>query len=131
MKLRRLMLPLLKLKMIRKYTDRTGIKFYVLCGFPTVGVQDILDTFKRIELLKRYRCYPYIMRYQSKDDAPYKHSEWASFYNLIARWCNQPRFFWKTTLKQFAEFSQQYTKSECAPVRMVKKWENEVGELTV
>ena len=60
-----------KLKMIRKYTKRS-VKFYVLTGFESVDYKDIENTFRRISLLLRYECLPYLMRYQNKNEAPWK-----------------------------------------------------------
>ena len=92
-----------KLKLIRKYTN-TIPKFYCFCGFDRAGKwdinfwrQDIIDLFKRIELLMKYRCLPYIMRYNR-----YTASPWSGMYITIARWCNQPGLFKKKSLREFA-----------------------------
>ena len=91
-----------KLKLIRETTDKQCV-FYVLCGFDRDGkydlafwYRDILDTFKRIELLMKYKCIPYIMRYEKYEESPYR-----GMYINLARWCNQPNFFKK---KSFYEF---------------------------
>ncbi len=65
-----------KLKLIRKYTKVTAIKFYVLVGFESTDEVDIENMWKRVALLMKYRCVPYIMRYQNKNDAPWKRSEY-------------------------------------------------------
>lgn len=92
-----------KLKLIRKYTKKVP-KFYCLCGFDRNNKydiefwkQDIIDLFKRIELLMKYQCLPYIMRYVRYNDSPYR-----GMYINIARWCNQPQFFKKKSLREFA-----------------------------
>ena len=59
-----------QLKRIRKYTNSTSVKFYVLVGFESVDEKDIENAFKRLELLMRYKCLPYIMRYQNKNHSP-------------------------------------------------------------
>lgn len=93
-----------KLQLIRQYTDEE-IKFYVFCGFNHVspGIysdefwkQDIEDTFKRIELLMKYGCHPYIMRYKD-----YKLSPYFGTYNNLATWCNMPHLFTKLTYSEF------------------------------
>ena len=91
-----------KLKLIRKYTDRQCV-FYVLCGFDRnyqynneFWANDIIDVFKRIELLMKYKCLPYIMRFNKYEESPYR-----GMYINLARWCNQPSFFKK---KSFYEF---------------------------
>jgi radical SAM superfamily enzyme YgiQ (UPF0313 family) len=77
-----------KLKLIRSFTDVKNIKFYVLVGFDSTDEADIENAFKRIELLMRYQCLPYVMRYQNKNDSPWKQSQYRSMYVTIARWCN-------------------------------------------
>lgn len=91
-----------KLKILRKYTQRQFI-FYVLCGFDKnekydkeFWIRDIEDVFKRIELLMKYGCIPYIMRFNK-----YKESPFRGMYITIARWCNQPSFFKKKSLREF------------------------------
>ena len=59
-----------KLEMIRRYTDKR-IMFYVLSGFESTDVVDIESIFKRIDLLMKYKCLPYIMRYQNKNETPW------------------------------------------------------------
>ena len=92
-----------KLQLIRKYSSAVP-KFYCFCGYDREGKwdeafwkQDILDLFKRIELLMRYRCLPYVMRYNRYGESPYR-----GMYITIARWCNQPSFFKKKSLREFA-----------------------------
>lgn len=117
-----------KLKMIRRYTDSQYIKFYVLVGFESTDEKDIENAFKRIELLQRYSCVPYLMRYQNKNDTPWKESKYRGLYISMARWCNQPSIFKKMSFREFAERSQEYHKTEgtlCAPLKALKDFENE------
>jgi hypothetical protein len=93
-----------KLKMLRTHTHKV-VKFYVLCGFDKDNKyddefwkNDIEGVFKRIELLMKYRCLPYIMRFKEYENSPYK-----GMYITFARWCNQPSFFKKKSLREFAE----------------------------
>ena len=90
-----------KLEMIRRHTDKKSIKFYVLVGFESTDIMDIENAFKRIELLMRYSCLPYIMRFQNKNETPWKNSEYRGMYITLARWCNQPSFFKKKSLREF------------------------------
>ena len=103
-----------KLQMIRKYTNRE-LKFYVFTGFDREDkwdldfwVQDIVDLFERIKLLMEYKCLPYVMRFESYEDSPFK-----TIYSYAAAWCNQPSFF---TKKTFMEFSTVRAKSEANPI---------------
>lgn len=107
-----------KLKLIRRHTNKI-IKFYVLVGFDRSGRYDesfwdadIRDAFKRIDLLRDYKCLPYIMRFNRYEESPYR-----GIYVTLARWCNQPSFFKK---KSFREFSQ--TKGNDAAARYLDLW---------
>lgn len=91
-----------KLEMIRRHTDKR-IMFYVLSGFESTDVVDIESIFKRIDLLMKYKCLPYIMRYQNKNETLWKLSEMRGMYISLARWCNQPSLFKR---KSFREYSQ-------------------------
>ncbi len=94
-----------KLKLWRRYCNKTT-KLYVLCGYNSQDGQDIADAFERIKVLMKHGCLPYIMRYES-----YKESPWRTLYVQIARWCNQPQFFKKKSFRQFCEANQDYHKN--------------------
>lgn len=100
-----------KLILIRKYTQAINIKFYVLVGFESVDEQDVENMWKRVELLMRYRCLPYIMRYRNKNDTPWKTSEFKGLYITMARWCNQPSFFKKKSFREYCEANQALVKT--------------------
>ena len=121
-----------KLKMIRRYTQSTSVKFYVLVGFESVDATDIENAFKRIELLMRYRCLPYIMRYQDKNYSPWKESKYRSLYVALARWGNQPSIFKKMSFRQFCEANQALHKTEgslCSAMRSAQEFEAEYPEI--
>jgi hypothetical protein len=93
-----------KLKMIRRHTDKIP-KFYVFCGFNhdengtynhEFWLNDIEDIFKRIAILIKYQCLPYIMRHKYYKSSPYR-----GMYINLARWCNQPSFFKKKSFREF------------------------------
>lgn len=91
-----------KLKIWKKYCTKTT-KLYVFCGFDrnnqwdyNFWLQDLIDTMERIRTLMKYGCLPYIMRYERYKDSPFK-----GMYITLARWCNQPSFFKKESLKEF------------------------------
>lgn len=115
-----------QLKRIRKYTKSTSIKFYVLVGFESVDEIDIENTFKRLELLMRYKCLPYIMRYQNKNQSPWKDSEYRGIYVALARWGNQPNIFKKMSFRQFCEANQALHKTKgtlCSTMKAMKYFE--------
>lgn len=109
-----------KLKLIRKYTDRQCV-FYVLVAFDredkyddSFWYQDILDTFKRIELLFQYGMLPYIMRFNKYSESKYK-----GMYINLARWLNQFSFAKK---KSFIEFCTMDCHVGKATERYVKEF---------
>ena len=121
-----------KLKMIRKYTKTTSIKFYVLVGYESTDHIDIENTFKRIELLIRFKCLPYIMRYQDKDYSPWKESKYRNLYVTMARWGNQPSIFKKMSFRQFCEANQALHKTEgtmCSSMKAMTEFETEFPEI--
>jgi hypothetical protein len=120
-----------KLKLIRKYAPTKSIKFYVLVGFESTGAEDIANAFKRIELLMRYKCLPYIMRYQDKNRTPWKESAYKGMYVSMARWGNQPSIFKKMSFRQFCEANQALFKSDglCAPMRALTTFEQDNPEI--
>ena len=120
-----------KLEMIRRYTASNAVKFYVLVGFESTTIEDIENAFKRIELLMRYHCVPYIMRFQNKNETPWKESEFRGMYTQLARWCNQPNLYKKMSFRQFCVRSQEITKTDrwCAAYKVLQEFESKHPEL--
>lgn len=74
-------------------------KLYVLTAYDSQDQVDIRNTFERIRILFTYGCLPYVMRYKSYLESPFK-----EFYIQIARWANQPALvkkmsFWEYCLR--------------------------------
>ena len=91
-----------KIKLLRKYTKAVP-KFYCFTGYDREGrwdvnfwKRDLLELLYRIEILMKQRCLPYVMRYQRYEESPYR-----GMYITLARWCNQPAFFKKKSLREF------------------------------
>ena len=91
-----------KICLLRKYTNVVP-KFYCFTGYDreerwdtAFWKRDLLELLYRIEILMKHRCLPYVMRYQRYAESPYK-----GMYINIARWCNQPAFFKKKSLREF------------------------------
>ena len=120
-----------KLKIIRKHTKSTSIKFYVLVGFESVDAKDIENAFKRVALLMKYKCLPYIMRYQDKNYTPWKESKYRHLYVALARWGNQPSIFKKMSFRQFCDANQALHKTEgyCLTMKAMIEFENEYPEI--
>lgn len=116
-----------KLKLIKKHTNIIP-KFYVLCGFDredkwdhNFWTQDIFDMMERIQLLQKYRCLPYIMRFNRYIESPYQ-----GVYKTVAAWCNQPSFFKKKSLREFGAASGENS----ARNRYIVDFENTHPEFT-
>ena len=115
-----------KLKLWKKYSTKIA-KLYVLCAYKSQDEHDIADTFERIKILMKYGCLPYIMRYES-----YKDSPWRGLYVQLARWCNQPQFFKKKSFRQFCVFNQDYHKNpntKCAALKVMLDFEKAHPEI--
>lgn len=91
-----------KLKLWRKYCKK-NTKLYLFCAFDKNEVydndfwlNDIRDIFKRIEILNKYNCKSYTMRYEKYKDSPYQ-----QIYTMIASWTNQVAFFNKMNFRTF------------------------------
>ena len=119
-----------KLQLLRKYTDKIP-KFYTFCGFDREDKwddefwkQDLWDLWKRIELLMKYQCLPYIMRHESYVKSPYR----GTYINLAA-WCNQPSAFKKKSYREFVEYQQSRHQKECSETRYLKQIEKDMPEL--
>lgn len=116
-----------KIVMARKYTGKV-LKFYCFCGYDRAGKwdkafwdRDIFELLRRIEILMKYHCLPYVMRFFRYEESP-----WRGVYISIARWCNQPGFFKKKSLREFAELNGE--KSAC--YRYLADFEKENPEVS-
>ncbi|MCJ7637782.1 MAG: hypothetical protein MUO21_09865, partial [Nitrososphaeraceae archaeon] len=78
-----------KLELWRSKTLKTT-KLYVLCAYESKDVNDIISIFERIKILMKYKCLPYIMRFNGWEE-----SKMRGMYINISRWANQPDFFKK------------------------------------
>lgn len=92
-----------KLNLIKKHTNKR-CKFYCFCGYnhdediydDQFWIKDLYELFLRIEILMQYGCLPYIMRHENYNNSPFR-----GMYITIARWCNQPNFFKKQSLREY------------------------------
>ena len=98
--------------MIRETNPTKGMRFYVLVGYESTDAKDIENAFIRIELLLKYRCTPYIMRFQNKNETPWKESKYRTLYIAIARWCNQANIVKKMSFRQFCLANQALKKDQ-------------------
>ena len=115
-----------KLDLLRETVpiQKKELKLYVLCGFDRMGkwnqefwIRDIRETMQRIEILMKYKCLPYVMRFNKWMQAP---EPYRGMYITISRWCNQPAQYTKRSLREFCvsqgEGKSQYrylTSFEC------------------
>jgi hypothetical protein len=108
-----------KLQLIRRHTNHQ-FNFYVLCAYESQDERDIENTFLRIQLLMRYKCTPYIMRFEK-----YRESQYRGMYITLARWCNQQSLFKK---KSFREFCYMCGENSAA-VRYAQEFERQNPEI--
>lgn len=108
-----------KLQLIRRHTNHQ-FQFYVLCAFESQDEKDIESTFKRIELLMKYRCTPYIMRFEK-----YRDSDHRGMYITLARWCNQPSFLKKKSFREFCQLNGENS----ASMRYAESFEQQHPEI--
>lgn len=78
-------------------------KLYVLVAFDRQNkydydfwVQDIIDCFERIKILRKYNSLAYIMMYERYVDSPFK-----MLYTAIRSYCNAPSQYSKKTFKEY------------------------------
>lgn len=121
-----------KLKMIHRYRTKKSVKFYVLTGFDSTDHIDIENTFKRIALLLKYECLPYLMRFQNKNKTPWRDSKYSGMYITMARWCNQPSIIKKMSFRYFCEANQKLHKNKktlCSSYKAMMDFEKEYPEI--
>ncbi len=92
-----------KMALARNYTN-ARLRFYCFCGFDREDVwdqsfwaEDMFGLLKRIEILMRHKCLPYVMRFNRYVESPFR-----GVYVSIARWANQPGIYKKKSLREFA-----------------------------
>lgn len=119
-----------KLKLIRRFTNKIP-KFYLFCGFDRKGQwdknfwqQDLWGLWQRIELLMKYQCLPYVMRFHRYVESPYR----GTYINLAA-WCNQPAVFKTKSYREFVEYQQSRHRKECSEMRYLRQIEKSIPEL--
>lgn len=95
-----------KLSLWRSFSKKST-KFYILCAYDSIDEKDISGIFSRLEIIMKYGCLPYLMRYEE-----YQKSELRGLYITLARWCNQPNFFKKMSFREFCEKNQQLKKNQ-------------------
>lgn len=112
---------------MKPFKGYKSVKFYVLVGFKSTDWKDIYNAFRRIELLMKYQCLPYIMRYQNKNEAPWKTSSLHRMYVALARWCNQPNIFKKMSFREFCLANQALRKTSgyCSSMKAMVDFEEE------
>jgi len=115
-----------KLEMWWTYSKKPT-KLYVLVAYDSLDENDIENAFIRIEVLMKFNCLPYVMRYEK-----YKESKFRSLYIQIARWTNQPRFYKKMSFREFCEANQKYAKNQnhiCSCLKALNDFEIEYPKI--
>ena len=76
----------------------------------------------------QYKCLPYVMRYQDKNETPWKASALKGMYIAMARWGNQPSIFKKMSFRQFCEANQALHKTEMSREELIKELSKNTGD---
>lgn len=109
-----------KLAIWKSHTNKTT-KLYLFCGYRVSDdasiLADIIELFKRIEILMKYGCLGYVMRHKDHLNHPL-----SNIYTQIARWCNQPQFYKKMSFKEFIDRNQYWMKTD-AKCKSLKTYE--------
>jgi len=108
-----------KLNLWKNYSNKTT-KLYLLCAFESIDEIDITNTFERIAILMKYKCLPYIMRYEKYQISPHR-----GMYINLARWCNQPNFFKKKRFREYCEFNGE----KSSTMRYLNDFESKYPEI--
>lgn len=117
-----------KLTIWKKHSKKTT-KLYLFCGYEVMDDNslyiDIINLFKRIEVLMTYGCLGYVMRHEDHKNHPL-----GNIYTQIARWCNQPQFYKKMSFKEFVDRNQYWMKTEhkCMSLRTYEAFLSHFGE---
>lgn len=92
-----------KIKIFKKYMPNKIPKFYVFCAYDRKDKwdtdfweNDIVEIFERLKILMKYKCLPYLMRFERWETSPFPY-----IYASLATWCNQPSPFKKMSFIQF------------------------------
>lgn len=91
-----------KLKLWRNYTHRES-KIYLLCAYKSQDLSDIVEIFERLKIINKYKCAPYVMKYEKYEDSKYR-----DLYVQISRWCNQVSMYKKKSFREYCYLSQKY-----------------------
>ncbi len=114
-----------KLDLWRSYTNK-NTKLYILCSFDENGrydldfwKQDIINVFEKLKILMKYKCLPYLMRFEK-----YKESPFYGLYVNLATWCNQPQYFKKMSFKEWCIYDNVRLGGNSSTIRYLKDFEN-------
>ena len=110
-----------KLELWRNHCKKTT-KLYLFCAYESQDENDIERIFIRLEVLMKFGCLPYLMRYED-----YLGSKWEKLYITLARWMNQPQFYKMMSFKEFCERNQFYCKTDktCSSMQSMIDFERE------
>lgn len=109
-----------KLEMWMESEPLKHTKVYILTGYKSTDEKDIEEAFERIAILQELGCLPYIMRYEKLGDKNWRDSSYRGMYITLARWCNQPSMFKKTSFREYV----QLNKEGSATRRYAEEFEN-------
>mgnify|MGYP000854486366 CR=1 FL=1 len=99
-----------KIQVFKKYLNKRPPKFYIFCAFDRDGKwdsdfweHDIIEIFERLKILMRYKCIPYLMKFER-----WKTSPFPELYADLTSWCNVPAQFKKQSFNQTGKKRMNY-----------------------
>jgi len=115
-----------KIKIFKSFMPNKVPKFYVFCAYDgndvydyTFWIKDVSEIFERLKILMKYKCLPYLMRFEK-----HKKSPLYDMYVLIAMWCNQPNLFKKLPFMSVVQKNKKYFSFKRKYPELVDKYFN-------
>ena len=106
--------------MFNEGRNKESMTIYILAGFKSTDLDDIIEVFRRIQICMKYNCVPYLMRYGAWNE-----SEMRGMYINIGRWCNQPSIYKKMSFRNFVDSHPEHY----ATVKYAREFELKYPEI--
>jgi len=113
-----------KIKLFKKYMPNKIPKFYIFCAFDKNNKyddkfweNDLVEIFERLNILMKYECLPYIMKFEKWRKSPFP-----SFYMALSGWCNVPAIFKKMSFMQASKNNKSLLRFKMNFPNIIKKY---------
>lgn len=113
-----------KLELFSRYAKKIP-RLYLICGYKSVGADDVAEIFERLIILWRHNAIGYLMRFKNVYGS--KHE---GIYTQLSRWINQPQFQKKLSFREFIMADDMRVKTKKSKSRVAfETFENEYPEV--